>query len=266
MGTRDGRSPGASQPLRTHKSMEGTGTMNNSQISDTVFSMLDPLGFYKGASLAAIGLHLVLTQWSVQSLSDGFLPLFVVDHLGTDELFDELVAKELWTRSEDGFHIVGWHDEQEPATEVRATREAAADRVRRHRAKITRATLPDGETAVPDEEVFNRELEEQTLVRLAAATPTRSRKTKKVPEPELLPDDVNFDEYLDLMGTLPDDDRACWEAWVNVNRLCVAQDILDAADDYQMRVPRMSRMLPETWLTEHAYLKCSPFSDPWEPK
>lgn len=235
------------------------------------YETLDPLSITKSASLAAIGLHLVLARWSAQSLSDGFLPLYVVDQLGTEELFDELVASGVWTRTEDGFHIADWHDEQEAAETVLAKREAAAERVRRHRAKMAgTAVVEEAEAIVAEAEGVDVEglaVEPEkpaAKAPVAAAERTRAVVSSKVPEVKNDGSDLSFDEYLDLMETPPDDDQACWDAWLKANRICYASDILDAADDYQSRVPRRQRLLPEEWLNTEEYLRCAPFNTPVE--
>lgn len=84
-----------------------------------------------------------------------------------------------------------------------------------------------------------------------------------------LPDDgtdLNFDEFLDLMERLPDDDKACWEAWRRVNNFCYAEDILDAVKDYRRRVPQLMRILPEEWLNRDEYMRCAPWSTQVNPK
>lgn len=237
--------------------------MNNPKTTNSLIDTIDGPRITYGASLAAIGLHSVLAQWSARCLSDGFLPLYVVDQLGTEELCDELVAEKIWTRTEDGFRIADWHREQGSAADLLAKRDVAAERSRRHRAKLAVIAVPEeAEEATADVVVKEEESEEPEPVVVAAAQKTRRSVSSEVPDLKDDGSDMNFDEFLDLMRTPPDDDRACWKAWVEVNKTYYAEDILDAADDYQKRVPRRKRALPEVWLSEHGYLRCAPFSTP----
>ena len=60
-------------------------------------------------SLSAKGLWVVIADWSDDHQTGGAVPCDVVTALrGTPELIEELIAKELWVRTEGGIRFLDW--------------------------------------------------------------------------------------------------------------------------------------------------------------
>lgn len=87
------------------------------------------------AGNAAVGLWVRAGAWSMQQLTDGFIPGHVVASLGSTREAKRLVDVGLWIEKEDGFAFHQWAPRQPSRIQVLAEREAAAERQRKAREK-----------------------------------------------------------------------------------------------------------------------------------
>lgn len=100
------------------------------------FKVDDTLAFHGktlAAGNAAIGLWVRAGSWSMQTLSDGFIPTKVARQLGTQREADRLVAAGLWDEKDDGYVFHEWVQRQPSRVQILADREAATERQRRAR-------------------------------------------------------------------------------------------------------------------------------------
>lgn len=104
------------------------------------FRIDDNFAFHQkvmAAGNAAIGLWSRAGSWSMQTLSDGFIPDDTVRKLGTKREAERLVAVGLWDRLPSGYAFHQWEDRQPTKAQVEADREAAKERQRKRRQRKT---------------------------------------------------------------------------------------------------------------------------------
>jgi len=88
----------------------------------------------RATRVAAIGLWTLAGAWSSDHLKDGFVPGYMVEDLGgSEELAGVLIEAKLWTKLRDGYRFRNWSKWQQTREEVEKKRQAATDRVRKHR-------------------------------------------------------------------------------------------------------------------------------------
>lgn len=85
------------------------------------------------AGNAAIGLWVRAGAWSMQQLTDGFVPTHVARQLGTRTEAARLVDNGLWIEKDDGYLFHEWEQRQPSRVQVEADRNAARERQRRGR-------------------------------------------------------------------------------------------------------------------------------------
>lgn len=111
------------------------------------FKVDDTLAFHGKtivAGNAAMGLWVRAGAWSMQTLTDGFVPHDVARQLGTRAEAKRLVAAGLWIEKDDGYEFHEWTQRQPSRAKVYADREANAERLRKWREDKKKA----GETGV----------------------------------------------------------------------------------------------------------------------
>lgn len=96
------------------------------------------------AGNSAVGLWVRAGAWSMQQLTDGFVPVHMIRQLGTLRDARRLVEAGLWTEKDDGFVFHEWEQRQPSRAKVQADRDASAARLRRWREDKRKA----GETDV----------------------------------------------------------------------------------------------------------------------
>jgi len=97
------------------------------------FRIDDNLAFHHktiAAGNAAMGLWVRAGSWSMQTLSDGFVPDDVAKQLGTKSQAGRLVEVGLWDRLLTGYAFHEWEERQPTKAQVRADRDAAKERQR----------------------------------------------------------------------------------------------------------------------------------------
>lgn len=100
------------------------------------FKVDDTLSFHAktvAAGNAAIGLWVRAGSWSMQTLSDGFIPLQIARQMGTPTEIRRLVDAGLWDEKDDGYVFHEWDQRQPSRVQVNADREAARLRQQRGR-------------------------------------------------------------------------------------------------------------------------------------
>lgn len=98
------------------------------------FQVEDNLCFNPKAQKAgngAMGLWVRAGSWSMQNLTDGFIPHDIAVLLGNAKEADRLVAAGLWHRKDEGFEFHEWLQRQRSRGKVEADREAAKERRRK---------------------------------------------------------------------------------------------------------------------------------------
>lgn len=110
------------------------------------FKVDDTLAFHGktvAAGNAAMGLWVRAGSWSMQQLTDGFVPNHIARQLGTRSEAKRLVDSGLWDQKDDGYLFHEWSQRQPSRAKVHSDREANAERLRKWREKNR-----DGETDV----------------------------------------------------------------------------------------------------------------------
>ncbi len=100
------------------------------------FKVDDTLAFHGktvAAGNAAMGLWVRAGSWSMQTLSDGFIPDQIVTTLGTNSQAKKLEEVGLWDRLPTGFAFHEWDQRQPTKAQVHADRAATVDRQRKAR-------------------------------------------------------------------------------------------------------------------------------------
>lgn len=90
---------------------------------------------------AAIGLWVRAGSWSMQNLTDGWIPVEVARKLGSRASASRLVDAGLWELKPDGYHFHEWEIRQPSRIQVVAGREA--ERNRKSRSRRRRPTDPE---------------------------------------------------------------------------------------------------------------------------
>ena len=111
------------------------------------FKIDDTLAFHAkvmAAGNAAVGLWTRAGAWSMQQLSDGFIPTHVARQLGTRAEARRLVEAGLWIEKDDGYVFHEWAERQPSRAKVMTDRDANTERLRKWRERNKR----DGETNV----------------------------------------------------------------------------------------------------------------------
>src|SRR5665647_397637 len=102
------------------------------------FKVDDTLAFHAktlAAGNAAMGLWVRAGAWSMQTLSDGFIPTQVAHQLGTKREAARLVFASLWVETDDGYRFHEWDQRQPSRAKVHTDREANAEKLRKWREK-----------------------------------------------------------------------------------------------------------------------------------
>jgi hypothetical protein len=109
---------------------------------DDTFAMHEKV---MAAGNAAVGLWARSGAWSMQQLTDGFVPDHVLRALGTPKERRTLVEVSLWVEVEGGITFKNWEERQPTKIQVEAARQAAAERQRhaRERSKSQRESRRD---------------------------------------------------------------------------------------------------------------------------
>ncbi len=100
------------------------------------FKVDDTLAFHAktlAAGNAAMGLWVRAGSWSMQTLSDGYVPTDAVRQMGGLSLAKKLVAAGLWVEKDGGYAFHEWTERQPSRAKVKADREANAERLRKWR-------------------------------------------------------------------------------------------------------------------------------------
>ena len=100
------------------------------------FKVDDTLPFHAktvAAGNAAMGLWVRAGAWSMQQLTDGFIPHHIARELGPRHLCQRLVTAGLWDEKDDGYVFHEWNQRQPSRAKVYAEREANAERLRKWR-------------------------------------------------------------------------------------------------------------------------------------
>lgn len=111
------------------------------------FKVDDTLAFHGkvvAAGNGAMGLWVRAGAWSMQQLTDGFIPDHIARQLGKPVEIQRLVGTVLWIAKDDGYLFHEWDQRQPSRAKVHTDREANAEKLRKWREKHRK----EGETDV----------------------------------------------------------------------------------------------------------------------
>lgn len=80
-----------------------------------------------------MGLWVRAGSWSMQTLSDGFIPDVIACQLGSKPQAERLVSVGLWDRMPTGYAFHEWEQRQPTKAQVHSDRAATAERQRKAR-------------------------------------------------------------------------------------------------------------------------------------
>jgi hypothetical protein len=114
------------------------------------FKVDDQLAFHVkalSAGNAALGLWVRAGSWSMDQLTDGFVPASIVVALGGKKKdADALTTAGLWHAVEGGWQFHDWAEYQPTKEQVEAERAATRERVAKHRTKRSSNTVTNAVT------------------------------------------------------------------------------------------------------------------------
>lgn len=102
------------------------------------FKVDDTLAFHAkvmAAGNGAIGLWTRAGAWSMQQLTDGFVPTHVARQLGNIREARRLCDAGLWIEKDDGYQFHEWDQRQPSRAKVMSERDANTERIRKWREK-----------------------------------------------------------------------------------------------------------------------------------
>ena len=91
------------------------------------------------AGNAATGLWVRAGAWSMQQLTDGYVPAAIAKSMGSPAEIKQLVAVGLWIEEGDGYRFPDWLDEQPSSDKIKKDRAAAAERQKKARSRAAEA-------------------------------------------------------------------------------------------------------------------------------
>jgi hypothetical protein len=166
------------------------------------------------AGNAAIGLWVRAGSWSMQQLTDGFVPKHIARTLGSSTEARRLVESGLWVEVDGGFQFHEWTDVQRTKEQVKADRHAASERQRhaRERAKSQSESRRDNGVShgPPVSQPPDQTRPDQTNKDMGADKPPAAKRGQQ------LPDDFRPSEaHIDLAASLGVDLRGEWPQFVD---------------------------------------------------
>lgn len=102
------------------------------------FKVDDTLSFHAktlAAGNAAMGLWVRAGSWSMQTLSDGFIPEQVAKQIGSRSEISKLITSGLWREVSGGFEFHEWNERQPTRDKVLSERSANSERIKAWRDK-----------------------------------------------------------------------------------------------------------------------------------
>lgn len=123
---------------------------------------------------SAIGLWTIAGAWSADQLTDGFIPLHQFEELGAHVAdAEQLVAAQLWSVADDGYHFNNWGKYQPSAVDVteKLERLAEARSLAGKKGASARWNKPDSKMA----NEWQSEIANASSQTMAIATPDPSR-------------------------------------------------------------------------------------------
>ncbi|MFI9506983.1 hypothetical protein [Nocardia sp. NPDC052566] len=94
------------------------------------FQVDDQLGFHPkaiAAGNAAMGLWVRAGSWSMQQLTEGYIPIAIVRGLGSSAQAKKLVDVGLWVTADGGYRFHGWGERQMSKAEIEDRRRKRAE-------------------------------------------------------------------------------------------------------------------------------------------
>lgn len=151
------------------------------KVDDSFESHPKVKGIPRNKRARAVGLWTLAGSWSARQLTDGFVPIYMLDELAcTAADARALVAVGLWIECDGGFRFNDWHDWQPTREKVEAERSAARERMRaaRERKKADRSSDVRANNSEHDENFGERSGEVRSTQ--GSLTPTRPDPTRPV--------------------------------------------------------------------------------------
>ncbi|MFI6173493.1 hypothetical protein ACIBCN_42410 [Nocardia sp. NPDC051052] len=162
------------------------------------FQVDDQLGFHPkavAAGNAAMGLWVRAGSWSMQQLTEGFVPAAIVRGLGSATQAKKLVEVGLWTVVDGGYRFHNWAERQMSKAEIEDRRRKRADagrkggqvsgqarQLRAQASAASHARTPTAATASADAPAIVDQLPEQAATPVPAHDPgNASRGARSAP-------------------------------------------------------------------------------------
>lgn len=119
------------------------------RIDDKLYSHRKTMRIPRAQRCAAIGLWTLAVSWSNNHETDGHVPRDIWDEFGTTEdIAETLVSAGYWIATDDGYLITNWGEYNLTSDDLKAKREAEAERKRKWR-DAKRARSAASPTDVP---------------------------------------------------------------------------------------------------------------------
>lgn len=148
------------------------------------------------AGNAAVGLWVRCGSWSMQQLTDGFVPNHVLRALGTPKERRTLVEVSLWVEVDGGVQFRNWEERQPSKEQVVSARQAAAERQRnaRERKKSQEESRRDEDVSHGPPDPTQPNTSTEVDVGAAGAEPDRSKTKRATARPaDFRPTKVHID-------------------------------------------------------------------------
>lgn len=163
------------------------------------------------AGNAAMGLWVRCGSWSMQQLTDGFIPEHIARAFGNTRESNALVSVGLWHAADGGFMFHDWPEFQRSREQVESDRHAAAERQRnaRERAKSRRESRGDNGVSHGPPDQTRPDQTSNTTSADADVPATSAAKPKRATQ---RPADFRPSQgHIDLAAELGIDLRAEWQ-------------------------------------------------------
>lgn len=193
------------------------------------------------AGNAAIGLWTRAGAWSMQQLTDGFIPEHVAKQLGKPREVRRLVEVGLWFGAEGGYEFYQWFPRQPSKDQLNAARQKAAERQRRGR----------------EAQKSRRDSRRDTSVSHGGPIPSHPNKEEKTSS-TASPSKSYTDEFEAWWKTYPRrvGKGAAAKAYTKALKLIDREQLTAVTERYVKSVDGSDEKFiphPATWLNEHRF-------------
>lgn len=221
------------------------------RIDDKLYSHRKTMRIPRAHRCAAIGLWTLAVSWSNNHETDGYVPRDIWDEFGTTrDIAETLVSAGYWTETDDGYLITNWGEYNLTSDDLKAKREAEAERKRRWR-ESKKGSLGASPVDVPPGQQDTSEPVPPSSVTTQSLSLTHTQKdsSSKNPSARKPTEPAGFAEF---WATYPSRQAkgTALKAYSNALKKADAAVILDGALRYATDPNRSDQFTanPSTWL------------------